>query len=91
MISGADYFGKVIYRESGVKRNDFLEEQNRFELLKSFDDSRLFYCNTAQTDYFGRGIMEPHLMLQELIRIFHPEIARPFQAVYFHPLKQSVE
>lgn len=91
MISGADYFGKVIYRESGVKRNDFLEEQNRFELLKSFDDSRLFYCNTAQTDYFGRGIMEPHLMLQELIGIFHPEIASPYQAVYFHPLKPGVE
>jgi iron complex transport system substrate-binding protein len=91
MIAGADYFGKVIYRESGVLRNDFLEEQNRFELLKAFDDSHLFYCNTATTDYFGRGIMEPHLMLQDLIGIFHPEIASPYKAVYFHPLKPGLE
>jgi iron complex transport system substrate-binding protein len=91
MIAGADYFGKVIYRESGVLRNDFLEEQNRFELLKAFDDSHLFYCNTAHTDYFGQGIMEPHLMLQDLIGIFHPEIASPYKAVYFHPLKLGLE
>jgi iron complex transport system substrate-binding protein len=91
MIAGADFFGKVIYRESGVFRNDFLEEQSRFELLKAFDDSRLFYCNTATTDYFGQGIMEPHLMLQDLIGIFHPEIASPYKAVYFHPLKPGLE
>lgn len=88
-ISGADYFGKVIHRESSVTRNDFMEENKRFELLRTFGDDQLFYCNTHTSDYFGKGLLEPHMMLRDLFRIFHPELSENPDStgfVYFKPL-----
>lgn len=85
-IAEADFFGKVIYREDSVSRMDFMEENERFELLQSFNDDQLFYCNTNATDYFGKGLLDPHLMLRDLFTIFHPEQADTARFAYFKPL-----
>ncbi len=34
-------------------------------------DKLLFHCNTAETDYFGRAVIEPDRMLSDLVSILH--------------------
>lgn len=85
-ISVADFFGKVLHREGQVTRDDFLEENRRFELLNDFGGDQLFYCNTYASDYFGRGLLEPHLMLSDLYYIFHSTAADSVDFHYFKPL-----
>lgn len=85
-ISAADFFGKVLHREGQVTRDDFLEENRRFELLNDFGDEQLFYCNSYTSDYFGRGLLEPHLMLNDLYHIFHSTASDSVSFYYFKPL-----
>lgn len=85
-ISAADFFGKVLHREGQVTRDDFLEENRRFELLNDFGDEQLFYCNSYTSDYFGRGLLEPHLMLADLYHVFHSSASDSVDFHYFKPL-----
>lgn len=85
-ITHADFFGKVLHRDGDVTREDFMEENERFELLRDFSDEELFFCNTGHSDYFGQGLLEPHLMLRDLYHIFHVEEGDSARFVYFKPL-----
>ncbi|TVR36636.1 MAG: hypothetical protein EA392_14725 [Cryomorphaceae bacterium] len=86
-IGGADFFGKVLHHKGAVTRDALMEEQERFQLLSRFEDGRIFYCNTAERDYFERGVLEPHLMLRDLGMIFHPERIGPHPVHYFETLQ----
>lgn len=90
-ISSADFFGKVLHREEQVTRDDFLEENRRFELLNDFTDEQLFYCNSYTSDYFGRGLLEPHLILADLHQIFHLSAEDSLSYQYFKPLSHREE
>lgn len=80
IASGCDAFGKVVFAPEGWRVSDALTEAPWFD----FQDRTVFHCNTAEVDYFGEAIMEPHEMLADLVHLFHPSIgARDF--VYFQP------
>ncbi len=89
-IGSADYFGKVLHHKGVVTRDALMEEQERFQLLSRFEDGHIFYCNTAERDYFEAGVLEPHLMLRDLGMIFHPRRIGPHPVHYFETL-QSVD
>ncbi len=89
IMADADFFGKVIYRERQITREDFMEDNERFELIRTFSDEQLFFCNTMTTDYFGKGLLEPDLMLRDLYHIFHVDATADADAVdfnYFRPI-----
>lgn len=86
-VADAQFFGKVLYSKKKITRVNFLEENARFALLNDFQNDQLFYCNTHQTDYFGRGLLEPHLMLQDLYHVFqHNTDSVEFH--YFMPVEE---
>lgn len=86
-IADAEFFGKVLYREGQITRQDFIEENTRFALMNDFEDEQLFYCNTFAADYFGRGLLEPHVMLHDLHSIFQYS-ADSAEYHYFMPIKE---
>ena len=80
IAAGCDAFGKVVFAPKGWTVSDALGEAPWFD----FQGRMAFHCNTAEVDYFGEAIMEPHEMLADLVHLFHPSIgAREF--VYFQP------
>ena len=73
-----DAFGKVVYASEGWTLDQARMEAPWFE----FDGRLAFHCNTAEVDYFGQAIMEPHVMLADLVALLHPSTGvRP--GVYF--------
>ena len=85
----ADWWGKVLYSEGLVSPADLIGADERLAELKCFNDSSLFYCNTNTSDYFGDGVIEPHVMLGEIASILHPEIVKSENPKYFQSLKES--
>lgn len=85
-IAEADFFGKVLHTEQTVDRKALITDNERFELLDGFDDRHLFYCNTQATDYFGKGVLEPHLVLRDLHQIFHGVKGDSLAFEYFQPI-----
>lgn len=78
----ADFFGKVA-ATNDESRQAFFEGDKRFESLNCFVKNQLFLCNTRTADYFGRASSEPHVLLADLIYLFHPGALPNHQSVYF--------
>ncbi|MEO0405272.1 MAG: ABC transporter substrate-binding protein, partial [Bacteroidota bacterium] len=82
----ADYWGKIIYEPGNLTLDQLAANDDRFTKLKSFQEKQVFYCNVAETDYFGMAVLEPHLILKDLKRILHDE---PSEIHYFKLIDQE--
>lgn len=69
-----DFFGKVVSENDSITLEKILDGDQRLHKLKSVRNKDIFYCNAKKSDYFGDAIMEPELILQDLILIFHPSV-----------------
>ena len=82
-----DWWGKVIYEEGDLTLERIRADDERFAELQAFREKQVFYCNAAETDYFGDGVVEPHVILRDLIEIFYPECQEDYENVYFKSIK----
>ncbi len=87
--SGADYW---INTGSASSLSDIFETDRRLGLLRPWLLDNI-YNNNARTsphggnDYWESGIVNPHIVLKDLIRILHPEIVPDHEPVYFRKLQ----
>ena len=77
-----DYWGKVVYASDKITKESLLGGDHRLDELKAVKNNAIFYCNATKTDYFGDAIMQPQVILQDLVNIFHPQI-KSDTSVYF--------
>ena len=47
-----------------------------------------FYANSEATDVFGQALLEPEVVLLDLIKVLHPERAQDHTPRYFHRIVQ---
>ncbi len=40
-----------------------------YKSMRPYKEKKIYACNSMQVDYFGKGIIEPHVILQDLINI----------------------
>jgi len=64
-----------------------LAEDDRYKHFDAFKNKKVLFCNVDETDYFGKGVAEPHIILSDLVYYFHPGILKDYQPQYFFPLK----
>jgi iron complex transport system substrate-binding protein len=65
-----------------------LSEEQRYQQFKAFQRGNVWSYNRIVTsnggyDYWSRGITRPDLILGDLIKIFHPELAEDHQFVWY--------
>lgn len=82
----ADFWGKIIYTPGDLKLADLRADDQRYAELPAFQKQQVFYCNAAETDYFGDAIVEPDALLADLIAILHPERRKKHRFRYFKPV-----
>lgn len=70
LLQEADFIGMI--QQGEITRKAWLELDPRME-EQMIEDKVIFYCNTLEADYFGKGMLEPHIMLKELTEIFSGE------------------
>ncbi|MDD6210449.1 MAG: ABC transporter substrate-binding protein [Bacteroidales bacterium] len=66
--------------------NDIKAEYDPYSLFGAWQKKHIVGCNTANVPYYERGTMQPHIILKDFIKIFHPELLPEYQTVYFKPL-----
>jgi len=84
----ADYW-RILNSYQGDFSYDALKaSEPRNELFKAFRDKHVIYCNMKQTPYYESSPVEPDVLLQDLVAIFHPEVMdKAYQPRYYHLLK----
>ena len=61
------FWGKVVHAPEGWDRTQAQLEAPWCD----FTGKTLFHCNTAEVDYFGAAVLEPHRMLADLAQLLH--------------------
>ncbi len=56
--------------------------------FRAFQQRKVYACNTGNINYYEDTPFRPDGLLKDLIRIFHPEVVKDAEAVYFTPLAE---
>jgi iron complex transport system substrate-binding protein len=83
----ADFW--IIKSENELTYDRLKSEDAAYAYFKAWKDRKIIYSNTARNNYYEEGVMNPDLVLSDLIRLFHPEAALPDAELrYFELLKE---
>ncbi len=83
----ADHFGMVLAVEGKVQLDDLSGGDPRLASLRAISVGG-FHGNSAQSDLFGRALIEPDVVLRDLQCIFFPAQCDTPAPVYFRALDQ---
>jgi iron complex transport system substrate-binding protein len=67
---------------------EIIAQDRRFQDFKAFQKGELYNNNRQATpkggnEYYMWGIVHPHLILSDLVKIFHPELLPNYKLVYY--------
>jgi len=79
-------------QNSWTKGNEIIKADPRYKTLGLFKNVKIFnhnliYNKKGYSDYWETGIANPHLLLKDLISIFHPKVLSTHQRKWYHELK----
>ncbi|WP_084362745.1 ABC transporter substrate-binding protein [Roseivirga echinicomitans] len=68
------------------------ERDPRYMDFKSYKNGTIYNVFGRNTegggnDYYETGVIEPHIVLKDVVKIFHPELLPDHQLVYYNQLK----
>ncbi len=62
---------------------NLLNENNKYLYFDAFKNKKIIVCNTEKTPYYEDGVMEPDIVLKDLIFAFHPSLLPQYVPKYF--------
>lgn len=82
-----NYWGMVVAENGPVTPNVLSAGEGRLQQIGPFKHHGLFAANSARVDVFGKALLEPDVVLLDLVKVFHPTVAEEHRAVYFEGLR----
>ena len=83
----ADYWQLLDFFEGNYTYQRISNEYNPYSHFKAFKNKKVIFCNTRYQNYYEQGMLEPEVILADLIHILHPELLQDHQNKYFNLLK----
>ena len=80
----------LLGREIRVQIAELREQarpQRSLDELKAFKDKHVLFCNFASTPYRELSPVEPHILLADFVKAFHPEVLPHYQPKYYKLMK----
>ena len=59
-----------------------------YSYFKAFRERRIIVCNTARRPYYEQGLLQPDIVLADLVRLVHPELLPGYEPVYFQMMEE---
>lgn len=84
----ADFWLIQEYIDDEYNYHRLAAENIKYSYFDAFRKKNIILCNSKLTPYYEDGVLEPHLILKDLIYIFHPTLLPDHKAVYIQPLKK---
>ncbi len=80
----ANYWIIIADRPAEFSLEDLVAEEEVYSTFKSVKNKKVIFCSSADTDYFFSGVIEPEILLKDLINITEP--IDGYQPKYFRLL-----
>ena len=77
---------------SAKDKAGILQRDTRYADFKAFKNDHIYnifgrYTEGGGNDYYEQGVIEPHVILKDIVKIFHPELLPDHELVYHAQLK----
>lgn len=66
---------------------DLKAEDERYADIAAFKNKKVLFCNLSQTPYRELSPVEPHLVLADFVKAFHPELLPHYTPKYYKIIK----
>jgi iron complex transport system substrate-binding protein len=83
-----DFWLLLSYSQSAITFSYLKENKPRYSYLSIFEPTKIGVCNTATSPYFEKGILEPHILLNEIKSLIHGVYKRD-TSIYFKPISNE--
>ena len=85
----ADYW-RILNSFNGTFSYEALRTSNpRNADFRAWRERRVIYCNMRRTPYYETAPVQPHILLKDLVAIFHPELVEAdYTPTYYHLLRE---
>ena len=83
----ADYWLVKYNKPQDMTYDDFGKEYEGYKMFKAYKNRKVIHCNTNRISYYEKGVMEPDVILADLVKILHPELLPNHKQVYFQLMK----
>lgn len=81
----ADYWIIMAGRNENYSLRDLISEEPIYAEFKSVKEKNVIFCNTTTSNYFVQGVVEPHVMLKDIL--FATKQIQNHVPVYFKRLE----
>ena len=80
-------FWRIVFASSSKVSYNMLEGFNaHYADFNAFKNKSVILCNPAESAYFEKGVIEPHIILADLVYAVHPELIPEHKPVYYRIL-----
>lgn len=62
---------------------ELAKEDERYASMNAFKSGKVIFCNLAQTPYRELAGVQPHLLLADFVKAFHPELLPHYKPVFY--------
>ncbi|TCN63929.1 ABC transporter substrate-binding protein [Acetobacteroides hydrogenigenes] len=83
----ADYWLVKYNKPQDMTYDDLGKEYDGYKMFKAYKTRKVIHCNTNRISYYEKGVMEPDVILADLVKILHPELLPNHKQVYFQLMK----
>lgn len=73
--------------ESGFTLTDLAAEDERYTTMNAYKQKRVIFCNFSETPYRELGGVQPHYILADFVKAFHPELLPHYKPRYYKVIK----
>lgn len=80
-------FWLIKYSQDTDKTYDELStEYAPYSRMKAFRQHNIYGCNTSHTLFYEESPFQPHLLLKDLVKVFHPDVLPDYKPRYYKKL-----
>ncbi len=77
-------FWRIVLSFGDEPSFDALAKENElYTHFAAFKNRKVIWCNAQKTAYFEKSSLEPHLVLADFIKVFHPELLPDYEPKYY--------
>lgn len=79
-----DYWVLIINYPTDVTYTEIERIDNRYTDFAAYKNKQVVVTNSSHSQYFEKGLLQPHLVLSDLVDAFHPQLMKGYEPTYFH-------
>ncbi len=85
----ADFWSLLVNYNGAYNYTALEDEDNRYADFDAFKSRSVIYSNSRNSMIYEKGLLEPDVVLSDLVKLFHPKLLLNYKPVYYHKLTKE--